>query len=81
MKKVLIINGYEKYEGVGQAKLNNSLVDIAKDELLKNNFEVKISKVDFQYNVDEELQKNLWADYIIIQTQEKYLPPSKGVLT
>ncbi len=68
MKKVLIINGYEKYEGVGEAKLNNSLVDIAKEELLNDNFEVKISNIDSQYDVNEELEKNLWADYIIVQT-------------
>ena len=34
MKKVLLINGYETFEGIGQNTLNKSLVQIAKDNQL-----------------------------------------------
>lgn len=30
MKKALLINGYETYEGVGQNRLNNSLIEYTK---------------------------------------------------
>ena len=66
--KVLIINGYEVFEGVGAAKLNNSLVDMAKEIFEKKNYEVRVTHVDKGYEVEKELENNLWADIIFIQT-------------
>lgn len=66
--KILIINGYEVFEGVGEGKLNNSLVDIAKEIFEKKDYEVRITHVDKGYEVEKELENNLWADIIFIQT-------------
>lgn len=66
--KILIINGYEVFEGVGAGKLNNSLVDMAKEIFEKKNYEVRVTHVDKGYVVEKELENNLWADIIFIQT-------------
>ena len=64
----LLINGYEKFEGVGEAKLNNSLIEIAKDYFEKTGHRTKITIIDSGYDAIEEHQKLLWADLVFIQT-------------
>jgi modulator of drug activity B len=68
MKKALLINGYETYKGVGQAKLNSSLIDITKNILEQKGYEVKVTVVENGYDVDEEHDKTLWADIVFVQT-------------
>ena len=67
MKKILIINAHQKYEGFAAGKLNQSLVEIMKEELETQNCEVKLTSIESGYDVNEEIEKHLWADVIITQ--------------
>ena len=67
MKKVLIINGHEHYDEVAVGSLTKLYIDKAEGFLEENGFEVKHSVVESEYNWQEEVDKFVWADYIIFQ--------------
>lgn len=68
MKKVLLINGYEIHEDVGENRLNQSLTQYAKEILEKKGYEVSITNVTDDYNPMEEHDKILEADIVFAQT-------------
>jgi len=68
MKKVLIINAHQKYEGFANGKLNQTFVDTAKEALEADNCEVKITHIENGYDIEEEIAKHEWADLVITQT-------------
>ena len=67
MKNVLIINGHQYYEGIAEGKLTQSFIDKADEFFKKNGFAVKHSVVDKEYDVNEEIEKFDWADFILFQ--------------
>ncbi len=67
MANVLIINGHQRYDGIAEGKLTQILIDAQNEFFLKNGFEVKNSVVESEYNVQEEIEKFAWADYIVLQ--------------
>ena len=67
MKKVLIINGHQRYEGIAEGKLTQILIDAALDVFNEKDFEVQHSVVESNYDVKEELEKFSWAEYILFQ--------------
>jgi len=67
MKKLLIINGHERYDEVAQGKLTQLYIDKAQSVLSEVGFDVKHSVIESQYNLQEEVDKFVWADYIIFQ--------------
>ncbi len=67
MKKVLIINAHQRYENFAEGKLNKTYVETAKNFFEKKGLEVKLSKIEDGYDPDEEIDKHLWADLIILQ--------------
>ncbi|RKY99299.1 MAG: flavodoxin family protein [Ignavibacteriae bacterium] len=68
MKKVLIINAHQKYEGFSDGKLNQTFMDTAKETLEAENCEVKITYIEKGYDIEEEITKHEWADIVITQT-------------
>ena len=68
MKKVLIINAHQFYEGFAEGKLNRTMVDVMKEELEAKDCEVKLTYIEKGYDVNEEVEKHLWADIIITQS-------------
>ncbi len=68
MKKVLIINAHQRYEGFAEGKLNQTMVDVMKAELEANGCEVKLTGIEKGYDINEEVEKHLWADVIITQS-------------
>lgn len=66
--KALLINGYETFTGVGEGKLNRSLVEMTKEILEKKGYEVQITTIEAGYDALEEHQKLLWADAVYLQT-------------
>jgi len=68
MKKVLIINAHQKYEGFANGKLNQTFMDTAKETLEAENCEVKITYIEKGYDIEEEIAKHEWADIVITQT-------------
>lgn len=67
MKKVFIINGHQPYP-FSEGKLNASLVEKATELLKHQDFEVKVTTMTADYVVEEEIEKFLWADVILLQT-------------
>lgn len=66
MSNILIVNGKKDFQH-SQGKLNQYLVDIAREFLEKKGLKIQVTNVDDGYNVDEEIEKYLWADIIIYQ--------------
>lgn len=68
MKKVLIINTHLTYPNWTEGKLNDSFVQVAKDFFQSKQYEVLETKVEAGYDVEEEVEKHLNADLVILQT-------------
>jgi len=68
MKKVLIINAHQRYEGFASGKLNQTMIDIMKEELETKGYEIKTTSIEKGYDANEEVGKHLWADIIITQS-------------
>lgn len=67
MKKILVINGHQTYENIAEGGLTSEYINTANNYLEKNGYEVKISHPDKGYDVQEELAKWDWADFILLQ--------------
>ena len=68
MKKVLIINGGQNF-GHSGGKYNQTIADNTVAVLKEfDNVEVKVTHVSEGYDKEEEVQKFVWADYIIYHT-------------
>ena len=68
MKKVLLINTHVTYPNWTEGTLNNSFIEKAKSFFETIGFEVLETKVESGYNPDEEAEKHLEADIVILQT-------------
>ena len=67
-KKVLLINTHLTYPNWSEGTLNASFHQKAKEFFEVNNFEILETKVENGYDVDEEMNKHLEADIIVLQT-------------
>lgn len=68
MKNILIINAHQCYEGISTGKLNNTVVDVIQQEMELRGFNVKQTYIEQGYDINEEVEKHLWADVIITQS-------------
>ncbi len=68
MKKVLLINAHQLYEGFSEGKLNKTMADVMQEELAAKGCEVKLTYIEKGYDINEEVEKHLWADIIITQS-------------
>lgn len=66
MKKVLIINTHKEYE-YSPWKLTKSIIKKASDIFSEGWFEVKHTNMEWSYDVNEEIEKHLWADFVFVQ--------------
>ncbi|MBL7471584.1 NAD(P)H-dependent oxidoreductase [Robertkochia sediminum] len=66
MKKVLVINGHQYYP-FSEGKLNTSLAEKAMEAFKAAGYEVKVTKTQDEYDVEEEVGKFLWADLVFVQ--------------
>jgi len=67
-KKVLLINTHLTYKNWSEGTLNNSFLQKAKDFFESKDFEVLYTKIEDGYNPEEEVEKHLQADIIVLQT-------------
>lgn len=67
MKNVFIINAHEAYP-FSEGRLNQSMVERAKTHLQSKGYNVQLTTMRDDYNVDEEIEKHQWADALILQT-------------
>lgn len=67
-KTVLLINTHLTYVGWSEGKLNASFYNKAKEFFISKNYRVLETKVEDGYNPNEEVEKHLQADIVILQT-------------
>jgi modulator of drug activity B len=68
MKEVLIVNAHQKYEGISEGRLNKTLAEQAKSFFREHNIRVLETVIDQGYDVDEEVEKHLKSDLVVLQT-------------
>ncbi|MFC4478853.1 NAD(P)H-dependent oxidoreductase [Flavobacterium chungangensis] len=68
MKKVLLINAHLTYQGWSEGTLNNSFIQKAKDFFTTKGLEILETQIENGYDAEEEVEKHLLADIIILQT-------------
>ena len=68
MKNVLLINAHQFYEGFSSGKLNTTMTDVIKDEMVKRGYEVRQTNIELGYDIDAEVHSHVWADLIIVQS-------------
>ncbi|GHB34682.1 NAD(P)H-dependent oxidoreductase [Salinicola rhizosphaerae] len=68
MKKALIINAHQHYEGWAEGSLNQLLVTTAKNSLESLGYQIITTDVDKGYNIEQEVNKHVESDIVIIQT-------------
>ena len=66
-KKVLLINSHLTYPNWTEGTLNNSFYQSAKDFFTSKSFDVLETTIEDGYNPEEEVQKHLEADIVILQ--------------
>jgi modulator of drug activity B len=67
-KKVLLINTHLTYPNWTEGTLNNSFIQKAKDFFEAKDFEILETKIEEGYIADEEVDKHLEADIVMLQT-------------
>lgn len=67
MKNVFIINAHEYYP-FAEGRLNQTLVEHAREHLTRNGYQVKTTTMKDDYDVDQEIEKHQWADIILLQS-------------
>lgn len=67
-KKVLLVNTHLTYPNWSEGLLNDSFNQKAKDFFIEKGFEVLETKVENGYDANEEVEKHIEADIIILQT-------------
>lgn len=73
MNNILIINAHHHYPNISEGSLNQALFEKAQELLLNKGFEVKTTISQDEYNIEEELEKHLWADVIIVQSPVNWM--------
>ncbi|MFV8342022.1 NAD(P)H-dependent oxidoreductase [Flavobacterium sp. XS2P39] len=68
VKKVLLINTHLIYPNWTEGTLNNAFIQIARDFFISKSYEVIETKIQEGYNPEEEVEKHLQADIVILQT-------------
>ena len=67
MKNVLIINGHQYYKNIAEGKLTAIFIDAANAFFTSNDFNIKNTIIESDYDISEEVDKFAWADYILFQ--------------
>ena len=66
MSNILIVNGAKQFAH-SSGELNDTLTELANAVLGELGHSVKISRADSDYEIQQEIQKYVWADIIIYQ--------------
>ena len=72
MKNIFIINAHEYYP-FAEGKLNGALVDRAKNNLKSKGYEIQLTTMKDDYDVDKEIEKHGWADTVILQSPVNWM--------
>ena len=67
MQNVFIINAHEQWP-FSEGKLNRSMAERATVNLKNKGYEIQMTTMQDDYNVEKEIEKHMWADALILQT-------------
>lgn len=65
---VLLINAHLTYPGLSEGKLNKAFYDKAREFFVAQNFKILETKIESGYSIEEEVEKHMQADIIVLQT-------------
>jgi modulator of drug activity B len=68
MKKAMLINAHQFYEGISSGELNKTMLVVIQTELEQYGYEVQRTDIEQGYKINNEVEKHLWADLIILQS-------------
>ena len=66
MQNILIVNGAKQFAH-SKGELNNTLTDFAQTHLSQLGCNVRITRTDSEYDIQQEIDNYVWADVIIYQ--------------
>ncbi|MEM7770762.1 MAG: NAD(P)H-dependent oxidoreductase [Cyanobacteria bacterium P01_A01_bin.37] len=72
MKNVFIINAHEPYP-FSEGKLNATLVNKAKTNLIQKGYDVRITTMKDDYDIEQELATHQWANALILQSPVNWM--------
>ena len=72
MPNIFIINAHEEYP-FSPGKLNAALVAKAQNMLMAKGYDIQVTTMKDDYDVEAEIGKHQWADAIILQTPVNWM--------
>lgn len=72
MKNALIINAHQRYE-FSEGALNAELMRRLSLQLTEKGYDVRLTSIDHDWDVQEELDCHQWADVIIVQSPVNWM--------
>ncbi|MEM0965337.1 MAG: NAD(P)H-dependent oxidoreductase [Verrucomicrobiota bacterium] len=72
MKNVFLINAHQEYP-FSKGELNATLTEKAKAHLESNGYEVKVTTMKDDYDIEEEIGKHVWADAVFLQSPVNWM--------
>ena len=72
MKKALIINAHQEYP-FAKGELNRAIAEKIGQFLSNKGYEIKTTTMKDEWNVDDEVDKHVWADIVILQSPVNWM--------
>jgi modulator of drug activity B len=72
MKNVFLINAHQPYP-FSEGRLNASFTELAVEHLRGKGYEVQLTTMKDDWDVDRELEKHQWADALILQSPVNWM--------
>ena len=67
MQNVFIINAHAQWP-FSEGRLNRSMAERATVNLKNKGYEIHMTTMQDDYNVEKEIERHMWADALILQT-------------
>jgi modulator of drug activity B len=68
MPNALLINAFQLVPGISNGQLSETMLKAIRAELSSRGYEIKETTIASGYDVNEEVDKHVWADLIILQS-------------
>ena len=72
MQKIFVINAHESYP-FAPGKLNQTLVERATAHLRDHGYEVQVTTMKDDWQVEAEIDKHVWADAVLLQSPVNWM--------
>ena len=67
-RKLLLINAHQVVPKVSPGRLNETMVKVISEEMANRGYEIRHTHIEKGYDINEEVEKHVWADLIILQS-------------